>query len=97
MAECVAQRRQAGATGFLQAQTLQQSVSDLRRSLESQGLNVLWLDVRHGGQEQPAWLSAQGGAGGRSTQSNDLEDELVEREIPVERLDSSGAILDVLA
>lgn len=89
-ADVLADSRQA-------AQTLQQSVSDLRRSLESQGLNVLWLDVRHGGQERPAWLSAQGGAGGGSTQSSDLEDELVEREIPVERLDSSGAILDVLA
>jgi hypothetical protein len=91
-AEVVADSRQA-------VQVLKESASDLRRSLESQGIDLLMFDVRQGDHERSGWLGASNGKANRHGTASDLADgdESLERETPVDRLRSPSSSVDVLA
>jgi hypothetical protein len=78
-------------------QALQQAAPELRRSLEAQGLTVLWLDVKHGGADDLSrWLHGAAAAR-REHVSADADAESDEHIVPAGRLPLAGATVDVLA
>jgi flagellar hook-length control protein FliK len=87
-AEVLAESQQA-------AQALQQAAPELRRSLESQGLNLLWLDVRSGDAESEApWLGEGTDAGSADDAAADTAEEY---HVLPGRLPAPGSTIDVLA
>jgi flagellar hook-length control protein FliK len=89
VAEVIAESEQA-------AQALAQGVSDLRKSLEAQGIQVAQLDVRHEDPNLSAHrrgLDGHGEGADRRTDGEPLDDAIVR----VSRLPHPGSTVDVLA
>jgi flagellar hook-length control protein FliK len=79
------------------AQALAQSVGELRRALESQGVSILSLDVSHAGPEEQRGTQRETRDGseqrsGRQLAPETPDDSSIEVSLPV-----SGSRLDVLA
>ena len=89
-ADVVAESRQA-------AQLLTNASSELRKSLESQGLTVHWLDVRAGGDERRAWEELGQSRNGTSDGDPGVDD--TEELTPIEAsgLPLAAGAVDVLA
>jgi flagellar hook-length control protein FliK len=82
------------------AQTLSQAVGELRRSLETQGLVVHWLDVRTGDDGRRAWQEAwhpgQGEARGRRDPLEELDELRSPTPVDAAALPGTGGSVDVL-
>lgn len=88
-ADVVTESRQA-------AQLLQNASSELRRSLESQGLTVHWLDVRAGAEERRGWGELGSSPDGRHA-DRDEADEDSTTTIEASSLPVAAGGVDVLA